>query len=1655
MKTGKTISRYLWMLLFSALILWCGGRGVYAQSGGSEDEEGLVLPDLPVYMTAEEDLSFTVEKPADSDGISVDVWYDMNDMDENTDPTLFHEDGDENISVHVEKEKLEPGMVIRIHAGAWIRNEDYTFREWRLPVIGSIDEDISLSMGNDVDPENLLINQNIQVKVSAEGMNQVQFYDGYSLWGIDEPDWDGAFTRDISHGDPESFVVYARVRYEEDGPWSYSRPVEFKAHSNGQVGAFQLNVDNPGSSGPITVSRGTILTGTFTASDHADNYRIDAEQANNEEENKWDWYTDLTNQDDYGPVSISTAKLEPGKYRLIAKATGLGYEEYGTWDQPVELIITDPEIPETGILFGADKTSLESGEKFILSAYAADAESFDIFFNYADGDESWTNDRYGDSFSDSWDFGASGSYEVYVRAYFEGGSHKDSEKITFTVTAPNGEFDFSQTQLPVSVAAGEGLSWILQKPAGADRIRGDVWFELDDYEGDDGLFNEDGNLDSMNIRLTADQLKEGMTLRVSLEAWGRGYEYGWQEWRIPVTGKKDDKVTLELINVDDPGKILVNEDFRVRVHAQGMTQVQLYDGYGFWDVEEPDEDGDFTRDISHGDVESFPIYARVRYEDDGPWSYSQPVQITTYSRGKVGSFRFAVDNPGSSGPITVSRGDFLTATFTESEHADHYWISAEILRNEEEDEWDYCTDLIHEDYPGEVTFSTADLEPGRYRLVAKANGPGYEEYGTWDQTVDLIVTDAELPADGILFKADKISLETGERYHLSAYAPDAEGFDIIFKRTDGDDNWTDYRGGDSFSDSWDFGARGTYEVYVKAYYQDGSHKGSDKITFTVTAPKGNFDFSKTSLPAAVSSDEDVTFTLLKPKGAEGIRGDVWFDLRDHEGDNGLFYDESDQNSMDVRINKDRLIEGMTLHVEFEAWGRGYDACRQEWRIAVIGRTDDKVTLQLEDVNDPDHILVNQNFQVRVHAEGMTQVQLYDGYGFWNEEEPDRDGDFTREIGFGETGTFTLYAKVRIGDEWITSEPLSVTISKTGNAGSFDILTVNDIDWSPSMDPVTVKQTDFVRLTFSESSNASIYDLRVWNEESDEEYRDYRRTVSGNLLTLDAGSLPVGTWRIWINAFAEGIAGVRSNNSILLNVTDAEIGENEVVLSVSGNEVQTGEIMRISAMAGFSSDRIAYYVVKDGEERDPDRWDWVEDGNSINTGWSFPNSGTYKIYAIAWKGDESVRSTELTVKVGAPNGKLEFDWSTLPQHLYEGVDAVIPVSLPEEARELYFEMWDETDPDGFYYDKTVSGQPADQVITIKGKNIIAGHKYHIHYEMLAVGYDGVVGDLSLVAGYNPPVTRSIKLIWDDDNNAFGFRKEVTASLDDEIVTILNEENNWTSTVENLPTYNPDGTAAVYKWTVQVPDHYDLLTEKEAEGIYTLKLNYTPPANDDKEDAEAEAAKKAAEAEAARKAAEAKKAQEAEAARIAALNPINGLAAYETPVILKKGASKTVTVLVTAKDNTRISTDQAVVTSSKNTAKVSAVKLAKGQITFKVKGAKAGKAVITVKAGSKTVKVNVTVLKKANAAKSVKAAKKTVNVKSGKTVKIVFKITAKDAKSITTDVLKASSSKTAVASVTKIAPSKGKVTVTVSGLKKGKSNLTMKVGGKKAKVTVNVK
>ena len=160
-------------------------------------------------------------------------------------------------------------------------------------------------------------------------------------------------------------------------------------------------------------------------------------------------------------------------------------------------------------------------------------------------------------------------------------------------------------------------------------------------------------------------------------------------------------------------------------------------------------------------------------------------------------------------------------------------------------------------------------------------------------------------------------------------------------------------------------------------------------------------------------------------------------------------------------------------------------------------------------------------------------------------------------------------------------------------------------------------------------------------------------------------------------------------------------------------------------------------------------------------------------------------------------------------------------------------------------KYKDGQMYEYFWTEKEGNIPNGYKLtnEVTYNIFSSG-EGVTGFITTLTNTHIPqkINAIVKKVWDDNNNQDGKRApELTVELmrnGTEVAgtVTLNEENNWTGTVENLDKYT-GGVENVYTWVEKnLPEGYSLTeTKKEVTeatedkleaAITTLTNSYTP-------------------------------------------------------------------------------------------------------------------------------------------------------------------------------------------------------------------------------------
>ena len=158
-------------------------------------------------------------------------------------------------------------------------------------------------------------------------------------------------------------------------------------------------------------------------------------------------------------------------------------------------------------------------------------------------------------------------------------------------------------------------------------------------------------------------------------------------------------------------------------------------------------------------------------------------------------------------------------------------------------------------------------------------------------------------------------------------------------------------------------------------------------------------------------------------------------------------------------------------------------------------------------------------------------------------------------------------------------------------------------------------------------------------------------------------------------------------------------------------------------------------------------------------------------------------------------------------------------------------------------KYSDGQMYEYFWTEKEGNIPDGYELtnEVTYDILSPG-EGVTGFITTLTNSHKPqkINATVKKVWDDNDNQDGKRptelvvtlkrtaKDATA--DDTAVTVetvtLNEANNWSETVTDLPKYT-DGIENEYFWEEEnVPEGYEL-TKNVTEGIITTLTNTHVP------------------------------------------------------------------------------------------------------------------------------------------------------------------------------------------------------------------------------------
>ncbi|MBQ4177702.1 MAG: hypothetical protein II640_09570, partial [Lachnospiraceae bacterium] len=1192
------------------------------------------------------------------------------------------------------------------------------------------------------------------------------------------------------YDEPDTYQFYAQVLLEGSSEWITSNVILITAEQYGETGPFTFSLDT--NSVPV----GGMVTVNYGEAENADHYWVDIQkwyEADDEHDQaEWDWYDHRGDSDLPGMAGFGTGDMEPGDYRVFASAEGEGYRRAeGTCDgkQYAELTVTPSETGEGAVSLSVDKTNLQTCEDYSFSIYAPGAEWIELAFDYdnlEDWDDGWTDDRNGEFWSERRSYGRRGTYQLVARAHYKDSTGQEwtvlSDPVTVTVTAPNGELSIRLPDgLPSYLMKDSTLAFEMDMPELARDMEIEVWYDKDNRRED--LYRwrswEEGSEHAV-VTITPEQLEqagEGTAVKINVRVTSFGYEEGEDYTEIPIVASAaPDKVRLTIVK---PDVVWVNQDVRIKVEAVNsedtIKAMRIWDDGGYWDWGNEigrwnhgdwfDSDGNLNVGHSWGNPGRKTIYAEVTFDeydggdDQRQWYVTEVETVEVTSRGRVGDFTFNLNK------TTARRGDLVQITYEVAENADHYWVDVDrwYEADAEHDRagWYWYDHYADSRSAGAASLSTADMEPGTYRVFAKAEGDGWEGCDSITGPLELVITESDIPEGTVSLTVDKTNLVTRENFTFSVYAPGADRIQTAFD-FDHTDNWRygwidDNGGGESWVQSRSYGETGTYTLKARAHYPAGNWVESDPVTITVTSHKGVIAVSlPDDLPSYLTTQNDFSFRAVMPENAEHLSVDVWHDTEDGS-DGNLFNDWTDDEPyIDVTIRKEQLAAigaGGIVRIAVSAEAYDYDGTRVECSIPVIDEPDAD---RLDIVAEPTEALVNEDVRITVSPkraeDKIRAVRLFDGEGFWEESRPewnrdqfDAAGNFSVEESWWEPGVKRVFAQVTFdGNNWLNTDIVEINVRKNGDVGPFTC----------SIDKGSVVRGELAVATFTKADHADHYwidiDIKCVDDETGHTWWERRSHKADRIgepgsVSFGTSDLEPGEYRFMGKAAGIGYQGGDAQNGYCyLTVTDSDTAEGNILVNVSKTQLDTAENFAVSVLApGAKWVEVFYDYNGEGDWWNRSRFNG---GDSFEGQSNYGHSGTYSIVAKAHyfetdaqgnpvnpdehgnPTDEVTKTSEpVTMTVAASKGEaLSITPPVLPAYLSEGDDLSFTVQKPEQSDFVEVRVWydpDDQETDGLLLegwiseDSSVVTVPADKLAVVKDGKYVKVRVY-----ANASGYD---------------------------------------------------------------------------------------------------------------------------------------------------------------------------------------------------------------------------------------------------------------------------------------------------------------------------------------------
>lgn len=715
---------------------------------------------------------------------------------------------------------------------------------------------------------------------------------------------------------------------------------------------------------------------------------------------------------------------------------------------------------------------------------------------------------------------------------------------------------------------------------------------------------------------------------------------------------------------------------------------------------------------------SISVWAEVTYDEvreDTDWDTLTWVRSNkvTVNLTKVGD----LPEPVVTGPTEISRGDMVAYHL---ENADEIIGKAGaniyiVIYDEEYNELAFSDWYEGWDGADTIYLDTSGVHGGTFETYALWWADGYESNGAgpW-------MTTATEPAEGVSFHINKTDVLTGEQFAFGIFAPNAVRTQYCVEDV-GEFDWVD---GDSQSNV-DWMESGTYNMFARAEYADGSIQESDRVEVRVTSLGTMLEFTF-DMPDAITQGSDVTVTLPE---LDNLKEYV-MRLRNNRGEDMVEWWDCQPGTLTLPANF-FSEQPESYRLESEARGYGYDSSFCQKYLSVLPEnTDERVTLEVNGVsNGVVEVEVHEEYVITLNAQGMTAARVHWGgndelwllneWGEW--EEWQQNGSAELSASWGADGEALVYAQVYFGDidentdfdslDWVTSNVVRLSLSANGGLEAPQISMDNTVAWGDYL-YVQVENWD----TYAENNAwlfAMIRDVEndyeeVFNSDWDRE----SHWSGGSLLMLPTVRLEPGrAYSVEVAVEAQGWFG--ESSSADLTVTGER--SNQVVMLVDNPDVVAGEAFRFSIYAP-GANGVQYHVAGEYE------WD-MSDGELQEAHDSFDRSGTYQVYAEAYydDGETCVTSNMVEIRVTSYGSLDQPSISNLPETIQVGesvsftIDPVehaewyrVALVNPENGEELA--VWDEDVSAGSF--------------VISGEHFPEGNRqYGIRVHVDAYGYDG--------------------------------------------------------------------------------------------------------------------------------------------------------------------------------------------------------------------------------------------------------------------------------------------------------------------------------------------